>query len=73
MNIDVRYKYDKTWESTIKLRDYWTMRFLKGDYHLRPITENRYKRIVKNIFFTNLNPNILPDRKNKKEFSKTID
>ena len=74
MNIDVRYKYDKTFESTIKLRDYWTMTFLKGDYHLRPITENGYKRIVKNsIYFTNLNPNIPPDRKNTKEFSKTID
>ena len=31
MNIDVRYKYDKTFESTIKLRDYWTMTFLNGD------------------------------------------
>ena len=47
MNIDVRYKYDKTFESTIKLRDYWTMTILKGGYHLRPITENGYKRIVK--------------------------
>ena len=28
--IDVKYKYDKTFESIIKLRDYWTMTFLKG-------------------------------------------
>ena len=67
------YKYDKTFESTIKLRDNWTMRFLKGDYHLRPITENGYERIVKiPSFFTNFNLNIPPDRKNTKEFSKTI-
>ena len=51
MNIDVRYKYDKTFESTIKFRDYWTMTFLKGDYHLRPITENGYKKIVKKESF----------------------
>ena len=42
MKVDVRYKYDKTIESTIKLRDYWTMTFLKGDYYLRPKTENGY-------------------------------
>ena len=55
MNIDVRYKYDKTFESTIKLRDYWTMTYSKGDYHLRPITENGYKRIVQIAsFITNL-------------------
>ena len=47
MNIDVMYKYDKTFESTIKLRDNWTMTFLKGNYHLRPIAEIGYKRIVK--------------------------
>ena len=47
MNIDVRYIYDKTFESTIKLRDYWTMTFLKGYYHLHPITEHGYPRIVK--------------------------
>ena len=50
MNIDVRYKHDKTFESTIKLRNYWTMTFSKGGgggFHLRPITENGYKRIVK--------------------------
>ena len=47
MNIDIRYKYDKKFRSTINLRDYWTMTFWKGDYHLRPIVENGYKRIVK--------------------------
>ena len=73
MNIGVRYKYDNTFESTIKFRDYWTMMFLKGNCHLRPITENEYKRIVKKAFFTNLNPYIPPDRKNTKEFPKTID
>ena len=30
MNIDVRYKYYKTFESTIKLRNYLTMTFLNG-------------------------------------------
>ena len=34
----------------------------------------RIKKDFKNsIFFTNLNPNIQPYRKNTKEFSKTID
>ena len=48
MNIDVRYKHDKTFESTIKLRNYLTMTFLKGGGGIiRPITENGYKRIVK--------------------------
>ena len=58
----------------MKLRDYWTMTFLKGDYYLRHITENGYKRVVKiAFFFTNLNTNIPPDKKNTKECSKTID
>ena len=46
----------------------------KGGLSFMPDNRERIKKACKNsIFFTNLKPNILPDRKNTKEFSKTID
>ena len=44
-NISANQRIELTIRSTIKLRDYWTMTFLKGNYHLHPITENRYNSI----------------------------
>ena len=39
-----------------------------------PCNRERIKKDCKiSIFFTNLNLNIPPDRKNTKEFSKTVD